>query len=247
MRLAVFSDVHGNLEALEAFREDAAAWKVEQYICLGDIVGYGAEPDTCVRRVMALPGIQSVVGNHDRTAATAGPVYDMSPDAGQAIRWTRKRLSPGSRRFLEGMQPTLKAAGMIFAHATPHLPLEWHYTLTRENTFRSFARSREKIIFVGHTHVPQLITKSGFFRIEYESTQEEGAVFSLKNRKRVMVNCGSIGQPRDTDARISYVIYDTERETLIFRRVPYDCGSAAAKIRSAGLPDALASRLFSGI
>ncbi|MEZ4526311.1 MAG: metallophosphoesterase family protein [Desulfobacterales bacterium] len=245
MRLAIFSDIHSNMDALEAVIADAAQFRIDRYICLGDIVGYGPNPNLCVRRIISLPNLECVVGNHDEIARHEGPVYNMNKEAARAIQWTRRRLSEESRAFLRSLGPVLKKEHMIFAHGAPWAPMEWKYVMNTDQARRAFSRTQEKILFIGHSHVPQMISR-GKLRIRFESPEERSLMYA-GGSDRIIVNCGSVGQPRDGNPTASYVIYDTERKTVLFRRVPYDIGRAAEKIIAAGLPEFLAARLFEGV
>lgn len=245
MRLAVFSDIHSNIEALEAFINDALQQDISHFFCLGDIVGYGANPNKSISMLQSLPGLKCVLGNHDHYASKNTVTYDMNLTAARAIIWTRKKLSRYSIKFLKALKPALKTSTISFTHAAPYNPLKWQYIFTSESASRSFFRTRKKVIFNGHTHLPQIITQKHIFKIDFE-TPESNKSISINHGKRIIVNCGSIGQSRDGDPRASYVIYDMEKETLEFRRIAYDHQSAAKKIIAAGLPKSLAERLAKG-
>jgi len=245
MRLAIFSDVHGNHEALEAILTDAGLQGVDRYICLGDMVGYGASPNECVERVRALKEISYVLGNHDEAALATGPC-NMRRVATHAILWTRDTLTDENTRFLAAAPPTLFIENAVFAHGTPYRPLDWHYVHTREFAARSFSIIPGRLGFVGHTHVPCIVTRRNLFFIRFEEP-EVGREIHIDDGKSRLVGCGSVGQPRDGDPRASYVLYDSQRATLIFRRIAYNAEIAAAKILAAGLPEALAHRLGKGI
>jgi diadenosine tetraphosphatase ApaH/serine/threonine PP2A family protein phosphatase len=169
----------------------------------------------------------------------------MNPMAQESILWTRKRLTEESRQYLKTRPPTIVTDEIIFAHASPWNPLRWRYVMENEDAQRVFFSTRQKILFIGHTHFSRVITQ-GVFSAVFEDPSACSLIYTGGN-KRFIVNCGSVGQPRDEDPRASYVIHDTERKTLLFRRVEYDCSRAAEKILDAGLPEFLASRLFKGI
>jgi len=245
MRIAVFSDVHGNQEALEAFIADVSRRKVNLYVCLGDVVGYGANPNECIAMLQSLPDISFVLGNHDAAALESGYPYDMNRDAARAMVWTMETLSEKSIAFLKNMQPSIKMDNMLFSHSNPYSPLAWYYVNDAEYAARSFARTKEKILFIGHTHVSLMITRKNIFSLLFKSPEENTAVH-VDRRKRQIVNCGSIGQPRDGDPRASYLIYDTQKGIMEFYRIEYDYETTAEKIRRKGLPESLALRLFRG-
>ena len=243
MRIAVFSDVHSNQEALRAFMIHAARRRIDQYVCLGDIVGYGANPNQCIALVQSLPGICFIQGNHDNAAV--GNSGNMNTRADEAMVWTRQRLSFRNLAFLKGMDTVIKQGDLSFCHATPHNPLTWSYITQRNVISKTFARSRAKIVFAGHTHSPSAITRKNFFCV-YVKSPLNNSVLPAATEKRQIFNCGSIGQPRDGDPRASYLVYDTEAKIIEFHRVPYDHGKAAQKIMDAGLPQYLATRLLTG-
>jgi diadenosine tetraphosphatase ApaH/serine/threonine PP2A family protein phosphatase len=243
MRIAVFSDIHANRQALEAFCEHTASRQIDRYMCLGDIVGYGADPEFCISLVRTLPEIDCVLGNHDH--AVAGAPYSMNRDAQKVIEWTRGQLSAANLSFLKTLEACRKWDDLLFCHANPYRPLEWYYVEEREYIARSFARSKAKILFIGHTHVAAAITRQNFFCL-YMRTPRNEMVVPAAERNRQIFNCGSIGQPRDGDPRASYLIYDTDRQTVEFVRVAYDYERAAGRIRETGLPEVFAKRLMTG-
>jgi len=244
MRIAVFSDVHANLEALEAFFSHAFARRIDSFMCLGDIVGYGADPNPCIDLLRSVTSIDFVLGNHDHAAC--GSSYSMSGDAMRAIKWTKENLTKENVAFLKTLGACRNWGEALYCHANPYRPLEWYYVEEKEYIARSFARSKAKILFIGHTHVPAAITRLNFF-CTYMRMPENHTVVPAAELKRQIFNCGSIGQPRDGDPRASYLIYDTDRQAVEFCRVAYDIDSAAAKIIAAGLPESLASRLAMGL
>jgi diadenosine tetraphosphatase ApaH/serine/threonine PP2A family protein phosphatase len=243
MRIAVFSDIHANREALEAFCVHAANQRIDRYMCLGDVVGYGADPEYCISLLRSLPAVDCILGNHDH--AVAGAPYSMGREAQKVIEWTRKQLSAESLRFLKSLEASRNWGDMLFCHANPYRPLEWYYVEEREYIARSFSRSRAKSLFIGHTHVAAAITRRNFFCIHI-NTPLHNTVVPVAELNRQIFNCGSIGQPRDGDPRASYLIYDTDRQIIEFFRLDYDHERAAQKIREAGLPEIFAERLRTG-
>lgn len=243
MRIAVFSDVHANQEALEAFMDHAGRQKVHQFVCLGDIVGYGASPNRCIALLQRLPAVRFILGNHD--SAAMGGVNNMNADAGMAMVWTRRRLTRDNIAFLRQMEVTLQWDHLLFCHANPYHPLAWTYVAQKSAINKSFARTRAKMVFIGHTHSPSAITRKNFLCM-YIRSPRASTVVPAALEKRQIFNCGSIGQPRDGDPRASYLIYDTTTCMVEFHRVNYDCQKAARKILDAGLPASLADRLSKG-
>ncbi len=244
MKIAVLSDIHANLEALEAVLAHALRQKVDRYVCLGDVVGYGANPNECIELLQSLPECPGVLGNHD--AAVLGIPSNMKPDARRVIVWTREVLTPKSMRFLTEMEDLIKWDTIYFCHSNPYRPRNWYYVSEKTYISSSFARSKAKILFVGHTHVPVAITRKNFFCVYIRSPQHN-AVVPVAERNRQIFNGGSIGQPRDGDPRAAYLIYDTVRHVVEFYRISYDFRTAGEKILAAGLPEIFAQRLVNGM
>ncbi len=244
MRVAVLSDIHANLEALEAVLEHALTHRVDRYVCLGDVVGYGANPNECITLLSALPDCPCLLGNHD--AAVLGIPTNMKPEARRVIIWTRQVLSQNSLWFLTEMEDLIKWQNIFFCHSNPYRPRNWYYVSEKTYITSSFARSKAKVLFVGHTHVPVAITRKNFFCIYIRSPRHR-MVVPVAETNRQIFNGGSIGQPRDGDPRAAYLIYDTARRVVEFYRVAYDFRSAGAKILAAGLPEIHAKRLANGL
>ncbi len=244
MRLAILSDIHANQEALEAVLKHTWGKEVDRYICLGDVVGYGASPNECINRLISLPEVSFVLGNHD--AAVLDIPVNMQKDARRVINWTKKTLTKGGLWFLSQMKEIVYWDDILFCHSNPYKPKNWYYVVEKSHISSSFARSKEKILFVGHTHVPVAITRKNFFCVYIRAT-EHSMVVPAAEINRQIFNGGSIGQPRDGDPRASYLIYDTVKQQVEFYRVAYDYGRAGEKILSAGLPEIYAKRLISGL
>jgi predicted phosphodiesterase len=244
MRVAVFSDIHANLEAIEAVLSHALLQHVDRYVCLGDVVGYGANPNECIERLRALPDCTCLLGNHD--AAVLGIPMNMRQDARQAINWTREVLSKTGLWFLKEMEDLVKWQDIYFCHSNPYRPRNWYYVSEKTYISSSFARSKAKILFVGHTHVPVAITRKNFFCVYIRSPQHFMTVPAAELNRQIF-NCGSVGQPRDGDPRASYLIYDDQRRMIEFYRVDYDNRITAEKILTAGLPKSFAVRLADGL
>lgn len=240
MRIAIFGDIHGNLEGLEAVLADASTQRCEEYLCTGDIVGYGASPVECLRRVREL-NCPVVKGNHDEQAALDGEMLGFSPLAEAALRWTRDQLSDESRAWLGALPFVLPVGDFTLVHATLDFPERWGYVFNQIDAAASFSRQTTNLCFYGHTHAPRMYSEGvGGIRTRPIDT------FTIEPKMRHFFNVGSAGQPRDGDWRAAYVIYDTTAGTVELRRVPYDIGGAQAKIRGAGLPPRLADRLELG-
>lgn len=244
MRVAVFSDIHSNLEALEAVLDHALGQKVDRYVCLGDVVGYGANPNECIDLIKSLPDCPCLLGNHD--AAVLGIPNNMRNDARRVILWTREILTDRNMCFLKEMEDLIKWDNISFCHSNPYRPRNWYYISEKTYISSSFARSKAKILFVGHTHVPIAITRKNFFCVYIRSPRHTMVVPAAELNRQIF-NTGSVGQPRDGDPRASYLIYDTDKKVIEFYRVAYDFVKAGEKILAAGLPENYAHRLVSGL
>ncbi|MBF0242334.1 MAG: metallophosphoesterase family protein [Desulfamplus sp.] len=243
MRLAIFSDIHSNLEALQAFIDHSFKKKVNLYVCLGDVVGYGANPNSCINTLQSLQGSHFIVGNHDNAATGAN--HNMVKDAAAAILWTKERLTQNSLDFLKNMREKIELSNSLFCHANPCGTSDWYYIGEKSFISRTFYLTKVKTLFAGHTHVASVITRKNFLCF-YIRKPEDGAVIPAASLNRQIFNCGSIGQPRDGDPRASYIIYDTDKNVVEFYRVTYNYDLAAKKILDAGLPKSLALRLAKG-
>ena len=245
MRLAVFSDIHANLEALQTIVNDAAGQSIHRYFCLGDIVGYGANPNQCIELVRALPKLNCLLGNHDAAAIWRYSPYAMHKDATRAVLWTIDRLTEKNTAFLKSLPPTLPMGDMLFAHANPYNPEAYRYVINNKYAQRSFRATKEQLLFVSHSHRPMIITRKNYFQTDF--FQPQGSMTCKLNRKkRQIINCGSVGQPRDLDPRACYCILDTRHNSIEYRRLEYDYARTGQKIREAGLSGYLARRLVKG-
>ena len=244
MRLAVISDVHANLYALEAVLEEIDRDPPDEIWCLGDTVGYGPRPNECCE-IVGERCVRVLVGNHDLVAlGSAGVgVEDFNPEAGAASIWTSEQLAPESRAFLSSLEPTAAADGFALFHGSPRDPV-WDYVLDETAVVESFALTDAPVVMVGHSHVATAAVQSG-------DTVEGGvapAGFSAAlGAGRWLLNPGSVGQPRDGDPRAAWLRLDLESGEARFRRIAYPVGRTQAEIRERGLPDALAERLAHGV
>lgn len=245
MRLAVFSDIHGNLEALEAFISHATHQAVDQFVCLGDIIGYGANPNACFDRLSNLTPLQMLLGNHDAAVIWQTSPYEMSPNASKSILWTMDQLATPHSDRIKHLQALLKMDDMVFCHATPNDPTGWHYMTTWIRAVQAFIFCRGRVTFVGHTHCPKVMVLKSGYKVKTSPPPEDGRL-NLAVGRRYIINCGSIGQPRDGNPKSAYVIYDTDQELVEFIRIDYDIDGAARRIVDKGLPKYLAQRLYKG-
>jgi len=243
MRYGIFSDVHSNLEALEAVLKAYEQEKVGQYCCVGDIVGYAADPRECVAKVSSLPGT-AVAGNHDWAAAGLFPSEYFNSFARQAIAWTKSALSesPGFA-YLAALQPVSRNHDLALAHGTLDEPQRFDYMLGFSEAAATFAAlGQDNICFVGHTHVAGIIIRDESGGMRWET----GGSCRIAKGKKYIVNVGSVGQPRDRDPRAAYCVYDSETSQVRIKRVAYDIRKAAGKIAENGLPVFLGERLLTG-
>lgn len=243
MRWAIFSDVHGNLQALESVLASVDGGRaVDEIAFLGDVLGYGADPNACLE---ILRGFCShwVAGNHDHGVLGLTQIHYFNHEAQEAILWCRDQLDSNHRPFLEGVPLELVIDEFLCVHATPQDPEEWNYIVTWEDAEKAFSVLDGDLCFLGHSHVPLSLCQSpdGSIRVLKDET-----IHFLPDH-RYVINPGSIGQPRDRDPRASFGIYDSQLRTFSLKRVPYDVDVAAQRIVRAGLPSSLAHRLSLGV
>lgn len=243
MRYLVLSDIHANLEALEAVL--AAERDYAQVLVLGDLVGYGADPNAVVDRVRDLPVAAIVRGNHDKVAAGLASVESFNPVARQAIAWTTQALSPRSFEWLAALPvgPVAVTHDVEVCHGAPFD--EDFYVFDEMDAQRAATSVTRTLCLFGHTHVPGIFRLGASVSHERKGRQDPW-VFGMAAPERAMVNCGAVGQPRDGDPRAAYGVLDSDAGTLTLARVPYDVRGAQTKIVAAGLPTALANRLALG-
>jgi len=242
LRYCVLGDVHANLEALEAVLADAKRQGVDRYVCVGDVVGYGANPCECVDRVQGLT-TQIVAGNHDYAVAGRTELEYFNVFARDAVVWTRTQLPPSDRTFLRDLPLTLALDGLLLVHATVHQPEQFGYIDGELSARLSFDALQADLAFVGHSHVPvAFFCQKDTQQLLYTKDLE----LELSDNAKTIVNVGSVGQPRDDDPRACYAVYDSDRRTVVLRRIEYDVEAARQKILSAGLPEVLGLRLLFG-
>ena len=239
MRIALFADIHANLEALNAVLADAQQQAVTDYVCLGDIVGYNADPAACLEKVREL-GCPTVKGNHDEDAAGSHSLDNMNPVAAAALEWTRSQLSDEQRQWLARLRMVRQVSEFTAVHSTLDQPTNWNYVTNRFDAMANFSYQFTPLCFHGHTHVPRVYVKT-------DRVQEVPAdSITIEKGAKYFINVGSVGQPRDGDWRASYAIYDVPSQLVVFRRVEYDIVTAQQKILAAGLPKMLAERIMEG-
>jgi diadenosine tetraphosphatase ApaH/serine/threonine PP2A family protein phosphatase len=243
--IAFFADIHANRPAFDACLAQARDLGAERIVLLGDYVGYGADPEWTVATVMDLvdKGAVAVQGNHDSAVGNARE--DLNAEAQVAIEWTRGELGPAERRFLAGLPLTLEDEGRLYVHAEASRPRIWNYVASVADAARSISATSADVTFCGHIHRPALYSMSATGKMTAFTPTAGVAVHLLPGRRWLAV-LGAVGQPRDGNPAACYVMLDTERREITYRRVPYDIEQAAMRILDKGLPPRLAERLFVG-
>ncbi len=244
MKYGIFGDVHGNLEALEAVLADMEDQQVTHPVCIGDLVGYNANPAECLEVVRAL-GCPVVRGNHDELVTHKKNPDAFSIDAQKALSFSRNRLTPAQLNYLRRLPLTHMEESFTLVHATLDGPENWAYISTQLEAQTSFFYQKTHLCFIGHTHRPAAFLKEKDVRpVVFRGVDVHPE--RLKIARKFLFNVGSVGQPRDGDWRASYAVYDSKEQTVDLRRVGYEVEKAASKIVKAGLPDSLSARLFAG-
>ena len=242
MRILILSDIHGNKTALESVL--AAAGAVDEIWSLGDVVGYGPDPGWCVDRIADLCESTSLSGNHDLAAIAMLDISDFTLVAQAATHWTSAQLNQEQRRYLASLPSLGESRGITLAHGSPRAPV-WEYIGDAHTAEANFRVMTTSICFVGHTHVAAISERTGDRSRTNHSRWHPDQRISLANR-RLILNPGSVGQPRDGDPRASYAVYEPEKGEVTLHRTPYDIADVQAKIRRIGLPSLLADRLARG-
>jgi predicted phosphodiesterase len=241
MRYGIFADIHSNLEALDtviaAYRKET----IDKYFCVGDVVGYAANPNECAEKIKALCEI-AVAGNHDWAAVNLLSIEYFNPVARQAILWTRDNLDERSKSFLESLKLIHRNNDLTLVHGTLDNPQDFNYMIDGRIAQGTFELLETKICFVGHSHIAGIFIKHKDGRIEY--CEEERV--KIQDENSYIVNVGSIGQPRDNNPRAAYSIYDTDKKEIQIKRADYDIQKTRERIINAGLPRFLGDRLIIG-
>ena len=233
MRIAIISDIHSNLEALTSAFAAIDAERVDTIVCLGDIVGYGANPNECLSLVRSRCST-ILLGNHDAAALDLSFANQFTLNAQLSAIWTFGILLDENKAFLKDLPQDKTLGEVLLSHASPFEPNEWHYVISEYDTREAFRSFTERICFIGHSHIPVIFS-------------ERGKAVTVSETGRFIVNVGSVGQPRDGNPKLSFGFFDTESGSYQNVRVGYDIDTAAEKIRKAGLPRTLAERLYHGM
>ena len=239
MKYAIIADIHGNLEALQAVLEDCKAQNATHYACLGDVVGYNANPKECLDIIRDM-GMPIVKGNHDEYCSADQNLDGFNAHAAEAVNWTRKQLSDEDRKWLRDFKYLRLVASFTIVHATLDGPQRWGYVFDKLAAAASFTYQNTAVCFFGHTHVPVAFIRDSVVRGGTYSK------FKIDHGRKYFINVGSVGQSRDGVAKATYVIYDMEEQSIELRRLDYDMATTQKKIIAAGLPPRLAERLSFG-
>lgn len=264
MKYAVLSDIHANLEALSIVLEKCKEEKVDEYLCLGDIVVYNANPHECLQLIRDLKPFAVVKGNHDEYVSNNDEeMFGFNPHAKKAVLWTKSQLSDEELKYLAKLplRTTARGSNITLVHATLDSPDSWGYVFDVHHAADNFSYQFTQMCFCGHSHVPRGFCKKPITMRTARTIEEmeqwtensskdftEPAEFSIDIQLgwKYLINVGSVGQPRNKDPRASFAIFDTDEKKLFRHIIPYDIEKAQAKIREAGLPERLASRLQYG-
>ena len=239
MKYAIIADIHANLEAFQVVLEDIKEQKCTHVACLGDVVGYNANPKECLDIVRGMD-IPCVKGNHDEYCSSEDNLEGFNPHAAEAVNWTRKQLTAEDREWLRDLKYLRLVASFSIVHATLDVPQRWGYVFDKLAAAASFTYQNTSVCFFGHTHVP-----AAFIR----DSQVRGGTYSkfkVEPGRKYFINVGSVGQPRDGDPKAKYVVYDMDEGSIELRKLDYDIPGAQKKILAAGLPPRLAERLAVG-
>lgn len=241
MRIAFLSDIHGNLEALSSVLNDVNTQSIEKLHCLGDVIGYGCDPGSCLDLISKCCEGQ-LMGNHEYAALGLLSTEYYNPDAKHATQWTIDRLTDYDLSLISDFKMELVVDNYRLVHSSPFQPDQWHYIVKPEHAAGAFESFEEKFCFIGHSHQPMIFTeiKDG------EPRMRVGHDFLPDPDSRYIINVGSIGQPRDNDPRASYVIFDTNEYEITYRRVEYDIDLTQKKMQEQKLPKMLYERLSVG-
>jgi len=239
---ALIADIHGNLDALNAVMDDLKTQNPDTILCLGDIVGYGAQPAECLKLVRD-KATHTVVGNHDIAASGDDPVEQFNEYARAAILWTRSILTSSDRHWLSNLPMLVHLDNFTIVHSSLDNPRTFDYINSISAAARCFATMEKPLCFFAHTHIPIVFRYLAPDDIKYELPPKKETYAS----GLMLVNGGSVGQPRNHDPRAAYCVYDSTEQVITFHQVDYDVEAAAGKIREAGLPELLAFRLAFGV
>jgi predicted phosphodiesterase len=245
LRYGIIADIHSNLEALRAVLDILKRQNIDRFLCLGDIVGYGANPNECIEEVRNLEA-ESIIGNHEWGVIHPEIRSFFNPVAKQAIEWTERELSNENQDYLAHLGVVKETNLFSMVHSTLYEPTQWYYIISPEEAELNFPLMKKEIVFFAHSHQAVIYSKHRDENCKGFALPEGGKIL-LKRGYRYLINPGSVGQPRDGNPQASFGIYDTESRTVQIKRCNYDINKAREKILKAGLPSFLAERLVYGI
>ncbi|MBM2831867.1 MAG: Ser/Thr protein phosphatase [Dehalococcoidia bacterium] len=246
MLYAIMADIHANLLAFEAVLRDMdGRGKIEQVWCLGDMVGYGPAPHQCIERLRQMNHL-CVAGNHEWAATGRIDTFDFNLEAAQAVQWTAGQLTQEDRDYIEALPSTLAQGPFTMAHGSPRSPL-WEYLMDSGLARENLAYFNTQNCFIGHSHIPLFFRCGEKEQLCQGNRWEAGFPLKLGGGDRLIINPGSVGQPRDGDPRSSYAIYDSEKESVVLVRVRYDIEATQRDMERHGLPQQLIRRLSRGV
>ena len=241
MMIAMISDIHGNLEALQAVLMDIEKYKVDAVCCLGDVIGYGCDPVPCLELVDKTCLIK-LVGNHEYSSMGLLPMDNLNQTARTSANWTTDQLDDRAFGIINRFTVDASLDSSYLVHASSYEPTKWHYILTNHEADQSFKSLKAKHCFHGHTHLPMIYAESP----KGEHRRQVGHDFQPDEDTRYLINIGSVGQPRDNDPRACYITYDSAQAEVAYHRVEYDIQRTQSKMRQADLPTPLIERLAAG-
>ncbi|MFH1379430.1 MAG: metallophosphoesterase family protein [bacterium] len=244
MRYGVFADIHSNIDAFEVVLNYFEKEKIHQLICSGDIVGYGPNPNECIKRIRNLKNLVIVAGNHDKAVVGMKDTRWFNDFAARAILWTKRQLDCSNHGYLTKLHNTIDQSQFFVVHGSPRDPLD-EYMLAPTQFQDAVTFYSSPVCFVGHTHVPNCFTYDSLKRIKIKSPMSKDTI-KIEQDAQVMYNPGSVGQSRDGDPRASCAVYDTSNKTIKLVRLEYDIKSVQSKMRKAQLPLYLIERLSTG-
>lgn len=242
MKFALISDVHGNLEALENVLRDIEKQGVEKIHFLGDVVGYGCNPNECIKLINKHCDIM-LLGNHDYAVMGIEQTENFNPMAKASMDWTVTKIKDKSIQILADFEMTATFLDYFLVHASPDIPDEWTYILDSEGARNNFREFTQTVCIIGHTHIPTCFVQENNDTI----VQHTKSSITYNDGHRYIINIGSVGQPRDNDPRACYLIVDTDTRTMFYRRIEYDIEKTQGKMKKAKLPDFLIERLAIGV
>jgi len=241
MRYGIFSDVHSNLEALEAVILAFQKEEIDRYLCLGDIVGYGANPKECIQKVRSLTDI-CCAGNHDWATVNLFALDYLNSEAAFAVLWTKRLLNAQEKSYLEALKLVYKNKDLVLVHGTLDNPQEFNYLTNVYIAEETFRLMETNICFIGHTHIPSIFNKVGN---DHVYCFKESNI-RLEEKSKYIINVGSVGQPRDGNPKAAFCVYDTKTKEVQIKRTGYDIKTARKKILNEEMPEFLGDRLIIG-